>query len=420
MFCNRCGNQMDDAARFCPACGAPNAKLAQQEAAAVSDSQSQQPDPATAQAQPQQPGSAAADGRTQQVPAPDTAATAQVPPAFDWNATSASTSTPPQTPGGFYPKGCLAQAFDDITKVPGAMKRVMQIAFLPAIIALVSLLVLIIPVIGWIACPIGLVISWIAGICCNGYAIEWGRELSRGRGFDTNASILRTSLFSLGFFSSSLSGALSLIALLPSLIAQLLMVLGGAASIGAWAYSSSYGYGDTMGGLSGILIILSLVTMLLYIVSFVLGILFTMFSDAAVMHLAVTGRVESAFSFGKVWQPYKKQLGKLFCASLLPGIITGAILAVVVLILVGILLAIVAGSAYNGYYGSGIAGALLSGGFGMIVVLALIVFAVAFMGAFTSMLKYRAVGYWAQRYADAWTHEGDEDYTFRLPGGQTV
>lgn len=419
MFCNRCGNQMDDAARFCPACGAPNAKLAQQEAAA-GDSQAQQPDSATSQAQPRQPGSAATDGRTQQAPASDTAATAQVPPAFDWNAAPASTPSPVQTPGGFYPKGCLAQAFDDITKVPGAMKRVMQIAFLPAIIALVSLLVLIIPVIGWIACPIGLVISWIAGICCNGYAIEWGRELSRGRGFDTNASILRTSLFSLGFFSSSLTGALSLIALLPTFIAMLLMMFGGAASIGAWAYSSSYGYGGSMGGVSGILIILSLLTMLLYIVSFVLGLLFTMFSDAAVMHLAVTGRVESAFSFGKVWQPYKKQLGKLFCASLLPGIITGAIMGVIVLILVGILFAIIAGSAYSGYYGSGVVGSLLSGGFGAIVVLALIVFVVAFTGAFTSMLKYRAVGYWAQRYADAWTHEGDEDYTFRLPGGQTV
>lgn len=365
MFCNKCGAQMEDTAKFCPACGAPNAKLSQEGATAE-----------------QAPG-------------------------------DASAPVTPMTPSAFYMKGCLAQAFEDITKVPGVMKRVLQIAFLPAIIALVSLLVLIIPIIGWVACPIGLVLSWIAGICCNGYAIEWGRELSRGRGFDTSGTILRTSLFSLGFFSSSLSGVLSIIALLPSLIAQLLVLLGGAAGIGAVAYSSySYGYEGAASGLSGVLLIIMLLTFVLNVASFALSILFTMFSDAAVMHLAVTGRVESAFAFGKIWKSYKKQLGKLFCASLLPGIITGAILAVVVLILLGILIAILAGVSHSGGFFS----ALFGGGIGAILIIALIIFAVAFVGAFTSMLKYRAVGYWAQRYAPEWVHEGDTDYAFKLPG----
>lgn len=43
-----------------------------------------------------------------------------------------------------------------------------------------------------------------------------------------------------------------------------------------------------------------------------------MFGDAAVMHFAVAGRVESAFSLEKVWKSYKANLGKLFCASILP------------------------------------------------------------------------------------------------------
>lgn len=367
MFCNKCGAQMGDTAKFCPACGAPSVTLVQE----------------------QMPAGEANDNAAG--PVPET----------------------PQAPSAFYMKGCLAQAFDDITKVPGAMKRVLQIAFLPAIIALVSLLVLIVPVIGWVACPVGLLASWVAGICCNGYAIEWGRELSRGRGFDTDGTILRTSLFSLGFFSSSLTGALSIVALLPSLIAQLLALFGGAAGIGMLAYSTSYyGYHSAMPGLSGALLIIMLLTFVLNIVSVVLGVLFSLFSDAAIMHLAVTGRVESAFAFGKIWKPYKKQLGKLFCASLLPGIITGAILAVVVVILVAILIAVLAGAAYSSNH----VATLFSGGFSVILILALIIFACAFVGAFTSMLKYRAVGYWAQRYASEWVHEGDADYAFKLPG----
>ena len=53
------------------------------------------------------------------------------------------------------PKGCTAQAFEDMTKTPGVLQRVCQIAFLPALICVVSVLVLFIPVIGGIAAAIG-------------------------------------------------------------------------------------------------------------------------------------------------------------------------------------------------------------------------------------------------------------------------
>ena len=52
-------------------------------------------------------------------------------------------------------KGCVAQAFEDMTKTPGVLQRVCQIAFLPALICVVSVLVLFIPVIGGIAAAIG-------------------------------------------------------------------------------------------------------------------------------------------------------------------------------------------------------------------------------------------------------------------------
>ena len=122
MYCNKCGTKMDDYDRFCPACGAPNARMAQQTQAASG-------------AQP------AADAR------PTTAqpTTAQTAPTFDWSGSSQPAGSGPVAA---HPKGCLAQAFDDITKVPGALQRVLKIAFVPGIIAVASVVLFIIPMIG--------------------------------------------------------------------------------------------------------------------------------------------------------------------------------------------------------------------------------------------------------------------------------
>lgn len=76
MFCNKCGAQMGDADRFCPACGAPNPKMAQA-----------------------QPGPAVPPAQATSVPGPQ-----QVPGAA-WNPGTAP--QPPVIPG-YYPKGCLS------------------------------------------------------------------------------------------------------------------------------------------------------------------------------------------------------------------------------------------------------------------------------------------------------------------------
>ena len=62
-------------------------------------------------------------------------------------------------------KGCVAQAFEDMTKTPGVLQRVCQIAFLPALICVVSVLVLFIPVIGGIAAAIGFLAAYVASVC---------------------------------------------------------------------------------------------------------------------------------------------------------------------------------------------------------------------------------------------------------------
>lgn len=100
MFCSQCGAPMGDNDKFCGACGAPNAAAG-----------------------------AAPQGQPQQVMT--------------------------QPPVVNVPKGCVAQAFEDMTKMPGVLQRVCQIAFLPALICVVSVLVLFIPVIGGIAAAIG-------------------------------------------------------------------------------------------------------------------------------------------------------------------------------------------------------------------------------------------------------------------------
>ena len=377
---------MKDDARFCPQCGAPN-KRAQATGAA------QQP-PVGA---PFQPGAQ------------------QVPP------------VPQQPmPGALYPKGCLAQAFEDMTKIPGVLKRVCQIAFIPSLIALVSIFVLIIPFIGGLLCPIGLVLAYVATVCGSGWAIEWGRDLSRGKGFDTSKPLVRTSTFSLGFFSGTLTVVLGLIALIPPVCLNVAITSLGLVGGGMLGIGYSAGFYNGYGALGGFAVLFVLLWLLASILSLVLKIIVKMVSQATVMHLAVTGRVESAFSLGKVWKNCKKELGKLFCATMLPDFLVQLVSGIIVFVLGAIGFSIITSMAYStynsysyGYYGyspSGIFDMLFHGGVVLIITLMLIVFVICFSSVFGSILKYRALGHWCARYAEDWTHEGDDDYAFHLPG----
>lgn len=401
MFCPQCGASMKDDARFCPQCGAPN-KRAQAVGAA-----------------PQQPGAqptqtAGATAQQPPVGAPFQPGPQQVPP------------MPQPMPGVLYPKGCLAQAFEDMTKIPGVLKRVLQIAFVPALISLVSIFVLIIPFVGGLLCPIGLVFAYIAMVSGSGWAIEWGRDLSRGKGFDTNKPLIRTSTFSLGFFSGTLTSVLGLIAFIPSVCLNVAAITIGIAGGGMIGLGFGGGYYSGWSALGALAALVGLLVVVANIASFVLSIIVNMVSQATVMHLAVTGRVESAFSLGKVWKNCKKELGKLFCATILPDILVSLIAGIIVIVLLVIgtgIIGSMAYSTYNGYYSGyygyssrGIIDTLLGGGAVAIIVVMLIVFVICFASVFGSMLKYRALGHWCARYAEDWTHEGDDDYAFKLPG----
>lgn len=101
---------------------------------------------------------------------------------------------------------------------------------------------------------------------------------------------------------------LEVIAAIPVIGVVLSLVEGvviGAA--GSYSYYGSYALEAALFGSLGLLV-------LALIASAILGVFFKMFADIAVMHFAVTGRVESAFSLDKVWAAFKhKQDQAVLC-----------------------------------------------------------------------------------------------------------
>ena len=358
MFCSHCGAPMGDNDKFCSACGAPNA-------GAVSSVPQGQPQP------------------QQLVPQPVMNV----------------------------PKGCTAQAFEDMTKTPGVLQRVCQIAFLPALICVVSVLVLFIPVIGGIAAAIGFLAAYVASVCGAGFGIEWGRDLSLKIDGGMDRPLMRSTSFGLGVFSSVISAVLEVIAAIPVIGVALSLVEGvviGAA--GSYSYYGSYALEAALFGSLGLLVLALIVTV-------VLAVFFKMFADIAVMHFAVTGRVESAFSLDKVWAAFKNNKTKLFCASFLPEFLTSLVSNVVTWILTAVFGAIAGFGAYSYYYRPrGIEAIVAGGGVMLVLFLVLVAFVTVFLAVFGKMLKHRAVGYWVARYASEWADEDKDDVlTFVLP-----
>lgn len=309
------------------------------------------------------------------------------------------------------PKGCVAQAFEDMTKTPGVLQRVCQIAFLPALICVVSVLVLFIPVIGGIAAAIGFLAACVASACGSGFGIEWGRDLSLKVDDGIDRPLMRSTSFGLGVFSGVISSVLKVIAAIP-VIGVVLSVIEGVAlgAAGSYSYYGSYALEAALFGSLGLLV-------LALIASAVLGVFFKMFADIAVMHFAVTGRVESAFSLDKVWAAFKNNKTKLFCASFIPEFLTGLIANVITWILTAVFGAIASVGMYSYYYRpTGIEAIVTGGGVTLVPFLVLIAFVTVFLTVFGSMLKHRAVGYWVARYASEWADEDKDDVlTFVLP-----
>ncbi len=120
---------------------------------------------------------------------------------------------------------------------------------------------------------------------------------------------------------------LGVIAIIP-VIGVVLSVLEGVVigAVGSYSYYGSYALEGALIGSLGLLVFAACAWV-------VLGVFFKMFADIAVMHFAVAGRVESAFSLEKVWKSFKPNQSKLFCASIFPEFLTGIVSNVVTWIL---------------------------------------------------------------------------------------
>lgn len=90
--------------------------------------------------------------------------------------------------------------------------------FLPALICVVSVLVLFIPVIGGIVAAIGFLAACIASVCGSGFGIEWGRDLSLKVDDGMDRPLMRSTSFGLGVFSSVISVVLEVIAAIPVIV----------------------------------------------------------------------------------------------------------------------------------------------------------------------------------------------------------
>ena len=402
MRCKVCGAYREDDERLCPVCGAGGGPSASGET-----------------------GGRRPPGPSGRVPHEGTRPGGAAP--HFGGAAYATASAGPSMPGwncspsanvGAPAKGCLAQAVSDITGSPDGVRRILRTAGVPAAVAAVSMLAPVVPVAGMLVSPIGLVAAAGVLLCCCGYGIAWGRELSAPHGFDGTVSVLRTSLLSLGFFGAALGAIALAVSAIPALVAWALSIF----SIG-WGFSvaaASDGAGMWVVG-TAITLITGVLSLVLHVLSVALGIALGMVTDAMALHLVVSGRLESAFAVHNVWAAIRRQPGKLLCASIIPGLVA-AVSCVAAYLVLSLLFDLLAGlssdvfgpaalfmpSAVDDLFDSGLAPKLFW---------ALVAGVASFAVACAQIVRYRAVGYWASRYAAEWAGEGEVDAVLPLPEG---
>lgn len=243
-------------------------------------------------------------------------------------------------------KGCFASAWEDVRNSDGWMGKM----FLLGLIMLVPILNFFVP----------------------GYALGWAKEIACGKRAAMPKKIFADGAFALGFFSVIFGLVFGLLIWIVSIPLNLIPLLGTAASI-------------------------------------VLSIFGSMFVSVCVLRIAISGRLGAGFDFSSIWQAYGRNLGALFCASILPGLVIELVAGAIATCLV-VLAAMVSGVGVTafmyGYRGSLYAS---SAGVGAVVV-AVILVAVALYIMFVasslvSVVSYRAVGHWVSRTAPNWASE---------------
>lgn len=294
IYCPQCGNPNFDDANYCDTCGEPlisaeeyakmrnaaemqqllEAQRQQREAAAYNKAyrKAQKDAKKAAKSQGVQgQGSAAsagpANGQDAAAYAAQGAADAASAAASNGPVAGASapgTSDAAASDAAFtvYKHGCLAQAWDDITESEGWVKRMLLLG-----------LVNMVPILNFFV---------------EGFAMQWARQLPLDKVEGMPTKIFRDGAFLQGFYAF--------------VIALVVGVVSG-------VVAGVLGFVPVLGALVGLAVAL----------------LLSMFKTLSVMRVAISQNLAPGFDVKAIWKAvFTNRFGKLFCATLLPGIIVGA------------------------------------------------------------------------------------------------
>lgn len=175
---------------------------------------------------------------------------------------SASASAASDADFTVYKHGCLAQAWDDITESEGWVKRILLLG-----------LVNMVPILNFFV---------------EGFAMQWARQLPLDKVEGMPTKIFRDGAFLQGFYAFVVA---LVVGIVSSVVAGVL------------------GFVPVLGALAGLAVAL----------------LLSMFKTLSVMRIAISQNLAPGFDVKAIWKAlFTNRFGKLFCATLLPGIIVGA------------------------------------------------------------------------------------------------
>lgn len=279
IYCPQCGNPNFDDANYCDTCGEPlinaeeyakmrNAAEMQQ----LLEAQRQQREAAAynkayrkaqkeAKKAAKQQGGGAAGGAENGVPNAGHAAGAS---GVAGAAAAGAAAGAASVPGDFtiYKHGCLAQAWDDITESEGWAKRIITLG-----------LINMVPILNFFV---------------SGFAMKWARQLPLDKVDGMPTKVLQDGSFLQGFYA---------------------WVIGLIVGIVASVISGVLGFVPIIGVLVGVAVSLFL----------------AMFQQLSIMRVAIAGNLAPGFDVAAIWKAIcTNRFGKLFCATVLPGLIVGA------------------------------------------------------------------------------------------------
>ena len=279
--------------------------------------------------------------------------------------------------GGTYARpaveGAVGAAWRDISSTPGWLKKMALLCLLGCV-----------PVLNF-------------GV--EGYALRWSRDLAMGNRELMPKQVFRKKEILTGFracLTELIYGSAYFI------VATLVWLL-------LTAFFGLFGY-QVAGAMGTLVLVLLILGYALF---------FYPLQSAAIMRMTIVDYLEGALNIGKIWQAYKRSIGGIMGASLLPIIIVGVIQAVIYAVFMAIIVGTASGAAgmfediaYSYGYGYGYAPDSISGlmnmGAGFMFLLFLMALILAMLSMFGQVFCWRAVGHWAARNATEWKNESDE------------